>query len=69
MSKYQTIRAIRDEISRLNREIDLKIIRGLSYARESRRHRMLSAQLSRLVSNRTTNWFSKSLSYVSLFLL
>lgn len=48
MSKYQVVRTLRHEIAELNREIDLRIIRGLSYRRESLRHRMLSAQLHRL---------------------
>ena len=41
MSKHQAIRIIRSEIDRLNAEIDLKIIRGMSYTREARRHKFL----------------------------
>ncbi len=48
MSKHQVIRTLRHEISRLNREIDMRIIRGLSYRRESLRHKMLTSQLQRL---------------------
>ncbi len=48
MSKQQTIRTIRAEIDRLNQDIDLKIIRGVSYRRESQRHKFLMSQLARL---------------------
>lgn len=39
---------IRAEIKHLNEEIDMKIIRGLTYRTEARRHKSLMAQLSRL---------------------
>jgi hypothetical protein len=48
MSKHQVVRTLRQEIAQLNRDIDLRIIRGLSYRRESLRHKMLTAQLDRL---------------------
>ena len=53
MSKHQTIKTIRSEISRLNQEIDLRIIRGVSYTREARRHKFLMMQLKRLSPHRT----------------
>jgi len=65
MSKHQAIRAIREEIEKLNQEIDLRIIRGVSYARESRRHKALVAQLARLSPQRS--WFSRSFSLKSAF--
>lgn len=48
MSKHQVIRTLRREIAQLNKEIDLRIIRGLSYRREALRHKLLTAQLHRL---------------------
>ncbi|MDE2041111.1 MAG: hypothetical protein KGI59_01855 [Patescibacteria group bacterium] len=51
MSKHQTKKIIRAEIERLNQEIDLRIIRGVSYRREARRHRFLMTQLARLNSS------------------
>ncbi|MFA6554106.1 MAG: hypothetical protein WCS89_01210 [Candidatus Paceibacterota bacterium] len=67
MSKHQAIKTIRSEIERLNREIDLRIIKGLSYRQQSQRHKFLMAQLARL-SKIQSNWFGKSLSFVSTFM-
>ena len=64
MSKHQAIRTIRAEIDRLNQEIDLRIIRGVSYRREALRHKFLMAQLARLAP-RVSNWFG---SLVSTFM-
>jgi len=50
MSKSTLIQEIRKEINNLNDVIDLKIIRGLSYKNEARRHRFLVAQLANLSS-------------------
>jgi hypothetical protein len=67
MSKHQAIKTIRSEIAKLNQEIDLRIIKGVSYRREALRHKFLSAQLARLIPRRS-NWFGKSLSFMSMFL-
>ena len=53
MRKHQTIKTIRRELDKLNQEIDLRIIRGMSYAREARRHKFLIMQLKRLSPQRT----------------
>jgi hypothetical protein len=53
MSKHQAIKTIRVEIDRLNQEIDLRIIKGVSYRREALRHTFLMRQLARLVPRRT----------------
>ena len=53
MSKHQALRTIRMEIDRLNQEIDLRIIRGVSYRREALRHKFLMAQLARLSPRKT----------------
>ena len=67
MSKHQAIRAIRTEIERLNREIDLRIIKGLSYRREALRHKFLMAELAK-ASRSQISWFGKSLRFVSTFM-
>lgn len=66
MSKHQTIREIKQELSRLNKEIDLRIIHGVSYAALSRRHRFLMSQLRRLGPSRL-GWFGRSFSFISTF--
>jgi len=66
MSKYQTIKEMRSEIERLNKVIDWKIIRGLSYTVEARRHKFLTSSLNRLSPR--SGWFSRSLSFASMFL-
>ncbi|MEI6396879.1 MAG: hypothetical protein WCO48_02310 [Candidatus Taylorbacteria bacterium] len=67
MSRYRTIQVIRMEIERLNREIDLKIIHGLSYRREAHRHKLLTSQLRHLAPS-MFSWLKNSLSFVSLML-
>ncbi len=57
---------IRREISALNRRIDEKIIKGLSYAYEAKRHKFLKSQLSRLTPR--YSWFDRSIGLVSSFL-
>jgi len=64
MSKFKIISLLSSELAKLNQEIDLKIIKGLSYEKEARRHRTLLSQLKRL--QRESFW-SKSLQYLSLF--
>ena len=66
MSKHQAVRNIRAEIDKLNREIDFKIIKGLSYRREALRHKSLTAQLARLAPQRS--WLARSLSAVSMMM-
>ncbi len=41
MSKDQYIVALERELTKLNKQIDLKIIRGENYSFESRKHKML----------------------------
>lgn len=56
MSRYTLIKEIQMELERLNSIIDLKIIRGASYRRESQRHRFLKKRLSELARN-GKHWF------------
>ena len=66
MSKHQALRTIRSEVERLNQEIDLRIIKGMSYARQAKRHKMLMNQLAQLSSS-GHSWFSRSMNFVSSF--
>ncbi|MEK7646373.1 MAG: hypothetical protein AAB381_01625 [Patescibacteria group bacterium] len=66
MSKHQALRTIRSEVERLNQEIDLRIIKGISYARQARRHKILMNQLAQLSSS-GHSWFSRSMNFSSFF--
>ena len=48
MSRYQLKRTIRKELRELNWKIDMKIVRGLPYRMDARRHKFLLMQLDRL---------------------
>lgn len=52
MSKHQIVRELRREIRKINEKIDLRIIQGMSYREESRRHKFLVSQLARLQPRR-----------------
>ena len=43
---------IKSEIASLNRAIDRKILRGLDYSDEARRHKMLRAQIRKVRQRR-----------------
>jgi len=59
MSKTQLYKSIVHEIDRVNDRIDIKIIRGIPYRREARRHQMLVSQLRRLEREGVrSGWFS-----------
>lgn len=59
MSKYQIAKAVQKELEILNRRIDQKILRGVSYIVEARRHKMLLAQLNRLHRHHSTGFLSR----------
>ena len=65
MSKHQIAKSLKKEISKINRVIDMKIIQGLPYYQESRRHKFLTSQLKHLIPNNT--WFN-TMSFSSLFM-
>ncbi|MDP2668454.1 MAG: hypothetical protein Q8P07_01290 [bacterium] len=67
MTKYQAFKAIREEIDRLNREIDLKIILGRPYMLESRRHKTLLEKLEKLSPGRA--WLKRSLNIIASLVL
>lgn len=54
MSKYELIKSLRQEIRKINRIIDQRIIMGMPYVSESRRHRFLVSQLNRIAPKRPT---------------
>ena len=70
MSKQNLEKELRSELEALNDQIDRKIIKGLSYVREARRHKFLLGSLARLRRSATTHssWFIRSFSLVSTFL-
>jgi hypothetical protein len=62
MGKYNLEKKLRRELRVLNEQIDEKIIRGLSYSREAKRHRFIVGTLNR-VRSRERSWLSRSLSH------
>jgi hypothetical protein len=68
MTYYQYTKTLRSEIDDLNRIIDQKIVRGLSYRRESLRHKQLIREMRRSATRRSkSGGLSNFLSFVSLF--
>jgi len=66
MTKHKTIITINKEINKINEEIDMKIIQGLAYRAEARRHKML---LSKLRSEVRPSWQYRLSRMVTSFLL
>jgi hypothetical protein len=67
MSKHQIVRELRREIKKINEQIDMHIIQGLSYREEARRHKFLVSQLARLQPRRVPLFSSFALA--QLFML
>ncbi|MDR3558560.1 MAG: hypothetical protein P4L61_03445 [Candidatus Pacebacteria bacterium] len=67
MSSYKTFKVIKSELAKLNHRIDLKIIQGVPYYNEARRHKFLRAQLQDL-SLRKSPWLRSTLRFASLFM-
>lgn len=67
MRKYEIVRSLKKEIKKINYVIDSKIIQGLPYYNESRRHKFLTAQLKRLAPPENS-WLTRSMSMVSMFM-
>ena len=55
---------MRRELRELNEQIDLKIIKGLSYAREARRHRFIMDSLARVRRENSASWLTRSFSII-----
>lgn len=49
MSKQKLITTIHTELEKINEQIDLKIIQGLEYKRESKRHKFLVSHLTQVI--------------------
>jgi hypothetical protein len=66
MSKQNLERVLRNELEVLNDVIDKRIIRGLSYAREARRHKFILSRIAemRREDRSGINWLTKSFSII-----
>jgi len=64
-------REIKKEIKKINDIIDLKIMKGLSYKRESLKHILLLSRLSDIhrFQKFNSNWFQRFMNNVAIFLL
>ncbi|MCD5381755.1 MAG: hypothetical protein LR017_00385 [Candidatus Pacebacteria bacterium] len=61
MSKKEYIKALNEEIQKLNGLIDYKIIHDDDYRREARRHKKLLAQIRREEAGRMVNRLMRTL--------
>ncbi len=72
MSKQNLEKTLRSELEVLNDQIDEKIIKGLSYIREAKRHKFILCSLKGLDNeiNREVNsgWFGRPLSLSNVFI-
>ncbi len=59
MSKRHLRSLLQEELVNVNDLIDRKIIRGLSYSREARRHKFITARLQQLHKQMHPSWFSR----------
>ena len=68
MSKQNLEKILKKELEVLNDQIDEKIIRGLSYAKEARRHKFILTSLSniRRESRSDSSWLVKPFSTFSI---
>ena len=65
MSKQNLERVLRRELEVVNDVIDQRIIRGLSYGRESRRHKFILSNLSKIRKTRASSgWFMRPFSII-----
>ena len=69
MSKTKLVSNLKKEINKLNNEIDLKIIKGLPYRAEARRHKFLVSQFYGLYETTRTGWFRRTLHTFASFIL
>ena len=69
MRKIALTHNIRKEIKKLNREIDLRIIKGLPYRAEARRHKFLMSQFYTFASRPRVSFFQKISHSFASFLL
>lgn len=71
MSNYNLEKSLRRELVNLNEQIDRKIIRGVSYAKEAHQHKLVLSSLARLRqrSRSQFGWLERSLNFASAFVL
>ncbi len=67
MKRYIQIKRIENEIAKLNEEIDMKIMRGVSYRSLSLQHKVLMTQLRAV--KRSPGVMSRFAQYASVFLM
>ena len=65
MSKQNLEKSLRKELQVLNDVIDKKIIRGLSYTKEAKRHRFIVNHLVQIKRSQS-NWMMRSFSNFSI---
>ena len=69
MSKHVLLKELKMELKKINADIDMKIIRGLSYRKEARRHKFIMAQISSLRDFETSiDWFGRMGKLVTTFM-
>lgn len=68
MSKQSLEKILRKELEVLNDQIDEKIIRGLSYAKEAKRHKFILSSLANIGRETKSNsgWLTKSFNNFSI---
>lgn len=66
MSKYNLEKILKKELAEINELIDQKIVRGLSYSKEARRHKYILQSLSRVRRDSKTEygWLTNSFSII-----
>ncbi len=69
MSKIKLAINVKRELKKLNHEIDLKIIKGLPYRAEARRHRFLTTQFYTFSSPSRISFFRRTLHIFASFVL
>lgn len=67
MKRYIMIKRIENEIAKLNEQIDMRIVRGISYKSLSIQHKVLMTQLRAV--KRSPSVMSKFTQYASVFLM
>lgn len=69
MSKFKLVYNVQKEIKKLNNTIDLKIIKGLPYRAEARRHRFLMSQFNSFEKQPSFSLFRKTVNIFTSILL
>ena len=69
MTKIKIVYNLKKEIKKLNHDIDLKIIKGLPYKAEARRHRFLVSQFYGFYESSKKSWFQRTVGVFASFVL